>query len=106
MLPYNPVSPSPPGDGPSGHKLPEPTQRNRPFGHIWPGLTWNTICQGVEQAGEYRVWRAGGGPQLRLVEGAHEEWVVNPLDGADLAGGVGGCNPHPVFARDVLQLRR
>jgi hypothetical protein len=60
----------------------------------------------VEQAKEDGVRRAWRGPQLRLVEGAHEERVVDPFDGADLAGGVGGCNAHPIFACDVLQLGR
>ncbi|HEV2034738.1 MAG TPA: hypothetical protein VGU71_11180 [Candidatus Dormibacteraeota bacterium] len=61
---------------------------------------------GVEQANEDRVWRAWRGSELRLVQRAHEKWVVNPLDGADLAGDVGGCDAHPMFASDVLQLGR
>jgi len=32
--------------------------------------------------------------------------VVDTLYGADLCGRVGGCNSHPMFARDVLQLGR
>jgi len=50
-----------------------------------------------------RAWR---GPELRLIQGAHEEGVVDPLDGPDLAGGVCGRDAHPVLARDVLHLGR
>jgi hypothetical protein len=62
--------------------------------------------RGVEQAKEDSVWCAWRGSELRLVQRGHEEWVVDPLDGADLAGGVGGCNSHPMFTRDVLQIGR
>jgi hypothetical protein len=61
---------------------------------------------GVEQANENRVWSMWRGPELWLIERAYEEWVVDPLDGADLASGVGGCDAHPVFARDVLHFGR
>jgi hypothetical protein len=50
---------------------------------------------GVEKSNEDRVWGAGLGSELRLVEGADEKRVIDPLDGADLAGGVGGRHPHP-----------
>src|SRR5260370_17693899 len=40
------------------------------------------------------------------MQGAYEEGVVVSLDSPDLAGRVGGCDAHPVFAGDVLQLGR
>ena len=59
-------------------------------------------ARSVQQAQENRVGRASRGPELRLVEGADEKWMVDPLDGADLTGGIGRCDAHPMFARDVL----
>ena len=50
--------------------------------------------------------RAWGRSELWLVESAHEEWMVDPLDCPDFAGGIGAGNSHPVFARNVLQLGR
>jgi hypothetical protein len=52
------------------------------------------------------VRRARRGPELRLKERTNEEWVVHPLDGADLARVVGSRNAHPVLASDVLHLGR
>jgi hypothetical protein len=66
----------------------------------------NGRARSVQQAQENRVSRASRGPELWLIEGADEEWVVGPLDCADLAGGIGGCDAHPMFARDVLHLWR
>ena len=60
----------------------------------------------VQQAQENWVGRASRRPQLRLIEGADEEWVVDPLNRADLACGIGGCDAHPMFARDVLRRGR
>jgi hypothetical protein len=62
--------------------------------------------RGVEQANEYRVWRAWRGSELRLIKRSYEEWMVVSLDGPDLAGRVDGCDAHPMFAGDVLQLGR
>jgi len=58
--------------------------------------------RGFEQAGEYRVRGARRRPELRLVQGAHEKWVVATLDGAHFTGGVSGDNSHPMFAGNVL----
>src|ERR1700681_4506429 len=44
--------------------------------------------------------------QLWLVERGYEERVVDPLDRADLAGGISRCDLHAVLVRDVLHLRR
>jgi hypothetical protein len=52
------------------------------------------------------VWSAWRGSELRLVEGSHEEWVVDPLDGADFARRIRGCNSQSMFARDVLRFGR
>jgi hypothetical protein len=71
---------------------------------VHPGL--HDRVRSVEQANDYRVGRARRGPELRLVEGAHEKWVVDSLNGANLAGGVGRRYPHPMFARDVLHVGR
>ena len=63
-------------------------------------------ARGVEQTNEYWVWRVWRGSELRLIQRAYEEGVVVSLDSPDLAGRVGGCDAHPVFAGDVLQLGR
>jgi hypothetical protein len=70
-----------------------------------------TLCypgsaRGVEQTNEYGVWRVWRGSELRLIQGAYEEGMVVSLDSPDLAGRVGACDAHPVFAGDVLQLGR
>ena len=62
--------------------------------------------RGVEQTNEYRVRRVWRGSELRLIQRAYEEGMVVSLDSSDLAGRIGGCDKHPVFARDVLQLGR
>lgn len=61
---------------------------------------------GVEQAKEDGVRGARSGSELWLVQGAYEEWMVDPLDRSDLAGGIGGGNSHSSFGSDVLQARR
>jgi hypothetical protein len=62
--------------------------------------------RGVEQTSEYWVWRVWRGSELRLIQRAYEEGMVVSLDSPDLAGRVGGCDAHPVFPGDVLQLAR
>src|SRR5260370_30307015 len=62
--------------------------------------------RGVEQTNEYWVWRVWRGSELRLIQRAYEEGMVGSLDSPDLAGRVGGCDAHPVFAGDVLQIGR
>jgi hypothetical protein len=62
------------------------------------------LSGGLEQADEHRVRRTRYRPQLRLVQRSQEEWVVDPLDGADLASRVGGSNHHPVLICNVLHL--
>jgi hypothetical protein len=62
--------------------------------------------RGVEQTNEYRVWRARRGSELRLVQRANEEWMVDAFDRPDLAGTVRRRNAHTVLAGDVLQLGR
>ena|ERR1700694_2664590 len=49
------------------------------------------------------MWCAWSGLELRLVQRGHEEWMVDPLDRTDLAGGIGGGNSHSMFIRNVLQ---
>src|ERR1700693_441053 len=61
---------------------------------------------GVEQTNEHWVWRARRGSELRLIQRAYEEGMVASLDSPDFAGRIGGCDTHPVFAGDVLQLGR
>jgi hypothetical protein len=61
---------------------------------------------GVEETNEHWVWRAWRGSELRLIQRAYEEGMVVSLDSSDLAGRIGGCDTHPVFAGDVLQLGR
>src|SRR5260370_16510576 len=62
-------------------------------------LAGTALRQGIEQAGEYRVGRAGGGTQLRLVEGAHKKWMVDPLNGPDFAPRVTACHAHSLVLR-------
>jgi hypothetical protein len=52
------------------------------------------------------MWRAGRSPELWLVERAHEEGMVDALDGSDLACDVGGDDAHSVLGRDVLHCGR
>jgi hypothetical protein len=52
------------------------------------------------------VRRTRRGAQLWLVQRGYEEWVVDPLDRSDLAGGVDSCDLHAVLVRNVLHLGR
>ncbi len=52
------------------------------------------------------MWHTHNRSQLRVVERAHEEWMVEPLDGADLSRRMSGCNAHSMLAGDVLHLGR
>jgi hypothetical protein len=61
---------------------------------------------GVEQTNEHWVWRVWRGSELRLIQRAYEEGMVVSLDSPDLAGRIDGCDTHPAFAGDVLQLGR
>lgn len=69
--------------------------------HLLPGPP-----SGVEEPDEHGMRRTRTGAKLRLIQSTHEKGVVRPLDGSDLASGVGSGDPHPLLARDVLYLGR
>jgi hypothetical protein len=63
------------------------------------------LC-GVNQSHEHRVRRTFRGAQLRLVQSAYEERVVEAFNRSDLAGGVSGSNAHPMRGGDELNFGR